>query len=48
MGVRDREEKREGGRSGEEMRPEPNWFVMPDMPMTILTWTASTSFFLSL
>lgn len=25
----------EGGRSNEAQRPKPNWFVMPDMPMTI-------------
>lgn len=30
----------EGGRSNEAQRPEPNWFVMPDMPMTIHAWAA--------
>lgn len=28
------------GRGGWEERPEPNWFVMPDMPVTVLTRTA--------
>lgn len=34
---RGREESREGGRSNEEQRPEPNWSVMPDMPVTTHT-----------
>lgn len=38
---RQTEKERRGGRRNEEKRPEPNWFVMPDMPVTVLTRTAS-------
>lgn len=33
-------EGREQGRGEEEKRPEPNWLVMLDMPVTRFTWTA--------